>query len=111
MNRKLKTDHRLPQPGDPIHDGPQYQVAGPGFGGLSGVVYGLFGFLWLAGRLSGRQDYLMPRAVTLWLVGWLVLSALVFPDYIATAAHVGGLLAGALYGALVGSWLRRRARR
>ena len=86
----------------------QYQVGGPGFGGLSGVVYGLFGFLWFAGWTSGRPEYLMPRSVTLWLIGWLVLSAVTMPDLIATAAHIGGLVAGCLYGGVVGTWLRQR---
>lgn len=90
-------------------NGAQYLVAGPGFGGLSGVVYGLFGYLWLAGSVSGDRAQRMPRAVTGWLVGWLVLSALVFPDVIATAAHVGGLVSGCLYGGLAGAWRRWRA--
>jgi GlpG protein len=89
-------------------NGAQYLVAGPGFGGLSGVVYGLFGYLWAAGWASGDRGQQMPRSVAVWLVGWLVLSALVFPDVIATAAHVGGLVSGGLYGGLVGAWRRQR---
>ena len=82
----------------------QHQVSGPGlFGGLSGVIYGLLGFAWIAARLSTRWRALAPAApVMLFMLVWLVLGLLgvidLFGLSVANAAHVGGLLCGAFIG-------------
>lgn len=84
----------------------QHQISGPTlFGGLSGVIYGLLGFTWIAARLNPRWLPLAPAApVMLFMLGWLVvcllgvLDRLGFP--VANAAHVGGLLCGAFIGAV-----------
>ena len=84
----------------------QHQVSGPGlFGGLSGVIYGLLGFAWIAARLSPRWRALAPAApVMLFMLIWLVLGLLGVMDLfglsVANAAHVGGLLCGAFIGAV-----------
>lgn len=84
----------------------QHQVSGPGlFGGLSGVIYGLLGFAWIAARLSPRWRALAPAApVMLFMLGWLVLGLLGVLDLlglsVANAAHLGGLLCGAFIGAV-----------
>ena len=75
------------------------------FGGMSGVIYGLLGFIWFWNR--GRPDQPIPLApeVLRFMLIWLVicmtnlLTALGLPP-IANAAHVAGLLAGVLTGAL-----------
>jgi GlpG protein len=69
--------------------------------GLSGAIYGLFGFLWLAGpRFPAFAAVLTPNRKML-LLGWLVICfgltyLKVYP--VANAAHVGGLVAGSLLG-------------
>lgn len=84
----------------------QHQVSGPGlFGGLSGVIYGLLGFAWIAARLSPRWRALAPAApVMLFMLVWLVLGLLgvidLFGLSVANAAHLGGLLCGAFIGAV-----------
>ena len=84
----------------------QHQVSGPGlFGGLSGVIYGLLGFAWIAARLSPRWRALAPAApVMLFMLVWLVLGLLGVMDLfglsVANAAHLGGLLCGAFIGAV-----------
>lgn len=84
----------------------QHQVSGPGlFGGLSGVIYGLLGFAWIAARLSPRWRALAPAVpVMLFMLGWLVLGLLGVMDLlglsVANAAHLGGLLCGAFIGAV-----------
>lgn len=84
----------------------QHQVSGPTlFGGLSGVIYGLLGFTWIAARLNPRWLPLAPAApVMLFMLGWLVVCLLGVVDRlgfsVANAAHLGGLLCGAFIGAV-----------
>lgn len=90
----------------------QYVMTGPSlFGGLSGVVYGLLGFAWVAPLLQPRWEIQPTPAIMLFMVGWLlvclfgVVEVLGF-GAIANAAHVGGLLCGALLGLALGALSR-----
>ncbi|MEM1189775.1 MAG: rhomboid family intramembrane serine protease [Pseudomonadota bacterium] len=84
----------------------QHAVSGPVlFGGLSGVVYGFLGFSWVAGRLNRRWLGLAPPTpIMLFMVGWLLVCIVGVFDVlgfsVANGAHVGGLLTGALLGAV-----------
>jgi GlpG protein len=91
----------------------QYLFSGPSlFGGLSGVLYGLLGHIWLFQWLAPTPVYRMPKGVLVMMLIWLLLclsglvSLLGFGD-IANGAHVGGLLVGCCSG-LLGGWLARR---
>ena len=81
-------------------------VTGPVlFGGLSGVVYGLLGFAFVAGRLNPRWSALAPAVpIMLFMVGWLVFCMSGLVDVlgfsVANAAHLSGLLCGAAIGAI-----------
>ncbi len=76
---------------------------GPLFGGLSGVDYGLFGFLWIRGKFDPEGSELSKNTVTLLLV-WLVLGYTgILKELIgnvANAAHTAGLLVGMAWGYL-----------
>jgi GlpG protein len=86
----------------------QFVFGGPGlFGGMSGVVYGLLGFGWMGARLQPDWQFQPPQAVMVLMVGWLVFCMAGVVEIlgfgaIANAAHLGGLLAGALLGAAFG---------
>ena len=72
----------------------QFFAEGNNFGGLSGVVYGLLGYLWFYGRM--RPDYpvqLNPALIGM-MVLWLVLCFTGFLGPVANAAHLSGLLMG-----------------
>jgi len=86
----------------------QFLIDGPGFGGMSGVLYGLFGYIWIRGRFDPLSGYHLPRFTVGILLGWFVLcwSGAVGP--IANMAHTGGLVVGALWGFLSSGWLTRR---
>lgn len=92
----------------------QYLFGGPSiFGGMSGVVYGLLGFSFAGARLQPRWGFEPSRPIMLLMVGWLVLCMVGLIEVlgfgaIANAAHLGGLLAGAVLGA--GMALLSRAR-
>ena len=92
----------------------EYWWQGPYFGGMSGVNYGLFGFLWMMGKFGRDQSWQMnPQTVQLMLV-WMVLCFTGLLGPIANGAHVGGLLIGALLGiisARVVPWLERDFRK
>ncbi|WP_166361890.1 rhomboid family intramembrane serine protease [Pseudomonas akapageensis] len=92
----------------------QYLFGGPSlFGGLSGVLYGLLGHIWIYQWLAPDPVFQMPRGVLVMMLVWLVLcmsgliSMLGFGE-IANAAHVGGLLVGCLTGLLGGALARRK---
>jgi GlpG protein len=83
----------------------QYIVGGPGFGGMSGVVYGLFGYVWLRGKLDpGSGLYMSRQNVVLMIVWFVACFTGVIP--IANGAHAAGLILGAAYGCVSGLWAR-----
>jgi GlpG protein len=72
----------------------QYEVEGAYFGGLSGVVYGLVGFLWMIGWQKPQAGIGMPMPILIFMLLWLVIG-FVQPFYaIANSAHLSGLLIG-----------------
>ena len=88
----------------------QYAMSGPAFGGMSGVVYGLLGYIWLRGRCDPKSGYrLDPRTVT-WMGIWLVLCMTGMMGPIANTAHVVGLAVGMAWGFLASGKLGRLLR-
>ena len=86
---------------------------GPLFGGMSGVVYGLFGYIWMKSRYEpGSGFYLTPNTVT-WMIGWFILCMTGVVGPIANYAHGGGLVVGIILGRWPSLWrsLRRSASR
>ena len=71
---------------------------GPNFVGMSGVVYGLFGYVWLQAKYALQSGYFIDSFNSLILIGWLVVCMSGAAGGVANAAHVGGLLAGAALG-------------
>jgi GlpG protein len=69
----------------------------PMFGGLSGINYGLLGFLWMRGRFDrGGFWQLNPQVVQMMMI-WFFLCFFVIPN-VANGAHAGGLVFGMLIG-------------
>lgn len=71
------------------------------FGGLSGVVYGLFGYTWLWRKRD--PDIFMPDAFWNFALVWLVVGFTPLTEWVgigrmANGAHLGGLLAGLFWG-------------
>jgi GlpG protein len=75
----------------------QYYVSGPAFGGMSGVVYGLLGYVWMKGRFDPSSGlFLHPSTVTMMLI-WLVFGYTnLLP--IANTVHTVGLAVGVVWG-------------
>lgn len=82
-------------------------LVGGNFGGMSGVIYGLFGYIWIRGRFDPTFGVRLERATVIILVGWLLLGfAQIMP--MANFAHLGGLVVGATWAALATARARLR---
>ena len=70
------------------------------FGGMSGVVYGLFGYIVMWQVFDPAKKLSLPwNLVFFLLITLFIVSALGF-DNIADAAHIGGFVTGLLLGAI-----------
>lgn len=74
------------------------------FGGMSGVVYGLFGFIWMKSRLDPGSRLYLSQGSVFWMLGWLVLCMTGSMGPIANTAHVVGLIMGMAMGAAPTYW-------
>ena len=68
------------------------------FGGLSGVVYGMFGFILVKQNTDSTSGFFLPQSTILLLLGWMVFCmmpiAIPIIGYIANWAHVIGFVVG-----------------
>jgi GlpG protein len=76
------------------------------FGGMSGVVFGLIGYLWIKGRTQPQQGLGIPNDQFVWAVLWMLLCIGGAFGPIANAAHVTGFIAGILIGGRQSLWIR-----
>tara|TARA_R110002050_G_scaffold80003_1_gene171131 strand:+ start:18 stop:905 length:888 start_codon:yes stop_codon:yes gene_type:complete len=75
----------------------QFFVSGANFGGLSGVVYALVGFVWWYGYLAPEKGLFLSNPIIVFLLFWLVLGfADLLPVNVANTAHLLGLISGCL---------------
>jgi GlpG protein len=74
----------------------QFAARGPNFLGMSGVVYGLFGYAWVRGRLEPASGLHLRSNVAFIMIGWFVLCAVGAIGNVANWAHGGGLVMGAV---------------
>jgi len=77
----------------------QFYTSGPAFGGLSGVLYGLFGYFWIGSKLNPYFGYqINPGAVKMLLIWfalcWVDFFGLLGDIKVANMAHTGGLITG-----------------
>jgi len=69
------------------------------FGGMSGVVYGLFSYIWMWQLFDPKKNLSLPGPLIFFLLLSLVVITVINLDFIADEAHIGGLLTGVVYGA------------
>ncbi len=78
-----------------------YFTYGFSFGGLSGVVYGLIGYLWMAGRKSSAYQRTMPKQMFIVFLAFMLIGYTGVFGAVANNAHTAGLIAGAAYAFLL----------
>ena len=66
----------------------------PIFGGMSGVVYGLFGYVWLRTLFRPEPGLYLGQVTVIVLIGWLFLCMTDAVGNVANVAHVVGLITG-----------------
>lgn len=84
----------------------QYAWSGASFGGMSGVVFGLFGYVWMKSYFDPSAGlHIHPTNVMLMLV-WFVICTLGWVGSIANWAHGVGLAVGVAWGLAGTAWGR-----
>ena len=85
-------------------------LTGPGYvGGMSGVVYGLAGFVWMRGKHDPASGVGMDRTSWIIMLIWLVLCFSGGMGRIANTAHLAGLIIGVVWGRVSAYFARRRS--
>lgn len=96
--------------GHPVSEGGEFRfVHLPFFGGMSGVDYGLFGYIWMKARFQPELNLSIDPSTVVLLMVWLILCMTPFIHFltgsgVANGAHVGGLLAGMFIGFVPKMW-------
>ena len=75
---------------------------GPVFGGMSGVNYALFGFLWMRSKHDRFLAWTLPPSVVQGMLIWFVVCAIGLIPNVANMAHGAGLVIGTAWGFISG---------
>ncbi len=78
----------------------QYLVSGPAFGGMSGVVYGLLGYIWMQGRFDPASKLSLEPQTVLFMIAWFFLCLFDLVGNVANTVHAVGLGIGMAWGFL-----------
>ena len=90
----------------------EFNASGPVFGGMSGVIFALLGYLWVQGKLNPfYRVRLNPKLFTVVMVWFVVCWSGVLElvgIHIANWAHTAGLISGLVGGAATAMLQRMR---
>ncbi|MHB1426287.1 MAG: rhomboid family intramembrane serine protease [Gemmataceae bacterium] len=96
--------------GNPDLSGGQWRFLPlPFFGGMSGVNYGLFGYIWMKARFQPEAGLIIGPRLVIFMMVWFVLCMtpvmhVLIGGGVANGAHAGGLVAGMLIGYVPTLW-------
>ncbi len=76
----------------------QYLASGPAFGGMSGVVYGLLGYIWMQGKFNPASGLALHQQTVTLMIVWFFLCLSGFMGPIANTAHAVGAIVGIAWG-------------
>jgi len=77
----------------------QMLMGGSDFGGMSGVVYGLFGYIWIKSRMAPEPGLSIDPVNTTLILLWFAMGVMNLLGPVANWAHGAGLAIGAAMGA------------
>jgi GlpG protein len=78
----------------------QFYYGGPDFGGMSGVLYGLLGYIWMRGKFDPASGlYLHPYTIIMMIIWFGACFTPLIPNA-ANACHAAGLAMGIAWGYL-----------
>ncbi len=79
---------------------PEWMHGNPAFGGISGVLFGLFGYVWVRSSMNPMLGISIPFPMAIILIALIVIGLSgVVPNWpFADLCHLGGLLVGAALG-------------
>ena len=80
-----------------------------GFGGMSGVLFGLAGYVWMRGRFTPESGLHLDSRNAMMMAVFFVLCLTGVMGNIANVCHAVGLGTGLLWGYLSCLWVARRA--
>jgi len=78
----------------------QYYFANPLFGGMSGVIFGLFGYIWMKSRYHKGAGFSLHRQTVIMMVIWFFVCVFLLVGMIANWCHGIGLAVGLFWGVL-----------
>ncbi len=76
----------------------QYAISGPMFGGMSGVVYALLGYVWMKSRYAPEEGLFLHPNTVIMMIAWLVLGMFGLMGHMANVVHTVGLAIGLVWG-------------
>ncbi len=76
----------------------------PSFGGMSGVIYGLFGYAWMKSRYEPTAEIFVHPNTVVMLIVWFILCAVGVIPNVANWAHGIGLAVGMVIGIAPYAW-------
>lgn len=89
----------------------QYLVSGPAFMGMSGVVYGMLGYIWMMSKYKAGMTYSIPQQTVTFMLIWLVICVIGLIPNVANTQHIVGLAIGVLWGYIRSGRLREIRRK
>jgi len=79
----------------------------PMFGGMSGVLYGLIGYIWMKGKFDPASRLFLHPSTVMFMIIWYFLCLFGVIGNVANGAHTGGLVVGILWGYFSSPHFRR----
>ncbi len=76
----------------------QYLVSGPLFVGMSGVVYGLLGYIWMMTKYKYNSAYTLSPGTVVFMVIWMIICLVGIIPNVANTEHVLGFFCGTIWG-------------
>ena len=86
----------------------QWYFVSPNFLGMSGVVYGLLGYVWMRSKFDPSSGLFLHQQTVLVMIIWFFACWFELIPGVANHAHTGGLVAGMAWGFIASTASKRR---